>query len=76
MLTGAQTQVEWASSTNNWRVEMNVGNLVVITAALLIWSQIVQWTIPTWTGRSLIGVLGAIVIGASFAIAGITVVGV
>lgn len=55
---------------------MNVGNLVVIVAALLIWSQIVQWTVPTWTGRSVIGIIGSVIIGASFAIAGITVVGV
>ena len=53
---------------------MNVGNLLVITAALLIWSQFVNWTVPTWTGRGLIGILGAVLIGATFALNGITIV--
>lgn len=53
---------------------MNAGNAIVIVAALLIWSQFVQWTIPTWTGRRLIGIVGAVLIGGAFALSGITVV--
>lgn len=52
---------------------MNIGNLVVIVAALLIWSQVVQWTVPTWVGRSVIGILGAVIIGGAFALNGITI---
>jgi len=52
---------------------MNAGNAVVILATLIVWSQFVQWTVPTWSGRSLIGILGSIIIGAAFAMSGITV---
>lgn len=55
---------------------MNVNNLIIIAAVLFIWSQIVQFTVPTTTGRTIIGILGSVIIGGSFAMAGITIVGV
>lgn len=51
---------------------MNTANLLIICASLIIWSQIVQMIVPTWTGRALIGISGSLIIGAAWAINGIT----
>lgn len=53
---------------------MNYANTLVIAATLIIWSQFVQWTVPTSLGRNILGLAGAVVIGATFAAAGISAI--
>lgn len=52
---------------------MNYANTLVIVATIIIWSQIIQWTVPTSLGRSILGIFGAVFIGVTFAAIDVTV---
>lgn len=52
---------------------MDVQNALIIIGTLIMWTALIHMVVPTQVGRSLIGIVGAVVIGATFAINGITV---
>ncbi|MNC47876.1 hypothetical protein D3C75_969610 [compost metagenome] len=43
-----------------------------ILGTLVVWSGVIQACVPTSKGRQVLGIVGAIAIGAGFSLAGIT----
>ena len=55
---------------------MNVSNLILITAAVVIWTQVVQYIQPEATNRRFyMSLIGSCVIGVVFNLSGISIIG-